>query len=686
MPQIVKKPDTPNSEAMLEPNGWPNVYELDLINQARDYFMAHKQLSEVHSACLKQMSEMFTKDVWSGDAAEAAHAKLSDFSSRLETVVKQLLGVYIWYGDMAALLMTVKKRICMLVIETEAEVDELEASAEENPAAPLQIMALLAEANASNTAMVVTVATALQTGLGLIPEDLFPAIDMNSPADYLPDLDPPLPPLPAPISNNIPKPIRPLLGQQEQASDSTSSDTVQPTSGSTPAATSVPTSGATAALSPLSSLSSLSSMASMASMSGAGMSGSSAADPQGPPSSEPDTSAAEPAAAPVPTGGGGAHPGGQGIRPQFLGPQIGASSPVPQADPAAAAAGASSASAAPTTSFASGGAAAGPGVRSSAPVAGTRSGRTSITPAADKSAGKAPVHARSTADGDFAGTAETMDADALVAIPVAAALAERDAIAAASTPRTSEAPDPLALARRIAAALNAPDVGGTDDFGFFWVTAVTADGEIVVANSYGLAYIPDGVHLPAAVHMASSDRGIAASERARWATYPVMAVQGWAAHHNATLRAIIATEEQLANCDPGVPKILLQPDEIPDTGQMGGRTRLEVVDPRAAKRLAATVDARLIDLLPAAPADANAPVDRRHRLWFEVLKPMGSECAGREIAHVAEFYNYAAHSQEILLWRAHNAADADAQRAAVTDWLYWLYITAQLDSAQAIAA
>ena len=61
---------------------------------------------------------------------------------------------------------------------------------------------------------------------------------------------------------------------------------------------------------------------------------------------------------------------------------------------------------------------------------------------------------------------------------------------------------------RIAAALNAPDVGDEGDYGFFWITAVTTDGEIVVANSYGLAYIPDGVELPHKVYMASADRTI----------------------------------------------------------------------------------------------------------------------------------------------------------------------------------
>ena len=82
--------------------------------------------------------------------------------------------------------------------------------------------------------------------------------------------------------------------------------------------------------------------------------------------------------------------------------------------------------------------------------------------------------------------------------------------------------------RRSGAALHAePNM----DFGFFWVTAVTVDGQIVVANSYGLAYIPEGVNLPEHVRMASADESIPVGDRAKWATCPILAVQGWAQHH-----------------------------------------------------------------------------------------------------------------------------------------------------------
>jgi hypothetical protein len=318
-------------------------------------------------------------------------------------------------------------------------------------------------------------------------------------------------------------------------------------------------------------------------------------------------------------------------------------------------------------------------------------------------------------------------------IPVSAARAERDAVADAATADASRrgGSDPLRLGRRVGAALNAPGNGGEGNLGFFWITAVTTDGAIVVANSYGLAYIPDGVQLPEQVYMASADEAIPATERARWATYPVMAVQGWAEHHDKKLRAVIGTEQQFAGSDPGVAKIVLDPDDIPETGAMVGRSRLEVVDPAAADRLAGTGDSRLIDLLPpapagaepaeqrptsevmdsveatelsasvaagtvdpqqllstlpAAPADAGPPADERPILWFDVVKPLASKATGRTAAHLRAFHKYAGHTQEVVLSEAHTAVDLAAQRSAVADWLYWKHLTGLLNAALTVAS
>lgn len=256
-------------------------------------------------------------------------------------------------------------------------------------------------------------------------------------------------------------------------------------------------------------------------------------------------------------------------------------------------------------------------------------------------------------------------------MPVSAARAERDAAATAATAgalrRRNQGNDPAQLARRIAAALNV----GIFDFGFYWATALTVEGTIVVANSYGIGYIPANVHLPEGVQMATADESIPAEERARWATYPILALQGWAQHHNQRLRGVIATEDQFQGFDPGAAKIVLQPEDIPDDGTMQGRTRLEVLAPEAAAKLAATSDDRLVDLLPPAQADANPPQEDLAMLWFDVSKPLMSKSTGRTEAHLEAMRVYANHAMALALHQAQSEPDIQRQRSAIADWVYW---------------
>jgi hypothetical protein len=260
-------------------------------------------------------------------------------------------------------------------------------------------------------------------------------------------------------------------------------------------------------------------------------------------------------------------------------------------------------------------------------------------------------------------------------VPVSAARLERDTIAASAAGAAARRQkyggnDALTLARRIGAALNV----GVMDFGFFWVTGLCADGSIVVANSYGLGYIPDGIDLPEQVTMATADESIPPSERAKWATYPILAVQGWAQFRGVQLRAVIATEEQFTAFDPGTAKVALQSDDIPDTGKMQGRSRLEVIAPGAATRLAAVSDTGLSELLPPASADTLEPTDNSVMLWFDVTKPLMSTMPDRGVAHLEAFITYADHAQELALHRAHTATDGPSQRAAIADWVYWQHL------------
>jgi hypothetical protein len=282
-----------------------------------------------------------------------------------------------------------------------------------------------------------------------------------------------------------------------------------------------------------------------------------------------------------------------------------------------------------------------------------------------------------------ASTAKTDPAAAGMApVPVSAARMERDAAisaASAGAMRRQKGNGGAALiqARRIAAALNM----GAPQFGFFWVTGLAADGSIVVANSFGLAYIPEGVELPPQVTMATADESIPAAERAKWATYPILALQGWAQAHSQKLRAVIATAEQFASFDPGVPKVVLQREDIPESGRMEGRSRLAVIAPAIASRLASLSDAALQEQLPAAPADSTAPEDQLARLWFELTKPLMSTSTERGITHLEAFVTYAEHAQELALHKAHNAVDAESQRVAMADWVYWQHLSVLMSDA-----
>ncbi|MEZ0342652.1 secretion protein EccK [Mycobacterium sp. pV006] len=270
-----------------------------------------------------------------------------------------------------------------------------------------------------------------------------------------------------------------------------------------------------------------------------------------------------------------------------------------------------------------------------------------------------------------ASTSATSSTAGPAPVPVSAARAERDAVATAATAgalrRQHQGNDPTQLARRIAAALNV----NIFDFGFFWVTGLTADGTIVVANSFGIGYIPANVQLPQGVQMATADDSIPSAERGRWATYPILALQGWAQHHNQKLRVVIATAEQFEGFDAGVAKIVLQPDDMPEDGTMQGRSRLEILAPGAAATLAATADDKLPQLLPVAPADASAPEDNSAVLWFEVCKPLMSTSTARGAAHLAAMRTYSDHAMKLALHKAQTATNAGEQRTAIADWVYW---------------
>ncbi|SOJ56775.1 ESX-1 secretion-associated protein EspK [Mycobacterium simulans] len=686
---------------MIQPGGWPEADEDTFYDRAQEYHRVLRDVTDVMDAGRRQQVEVFDGGIWSGGAANAANGALDANLSQLSTLQDYLATVITWHRHIAGLIVRAKSEIGDNVDGAQREISILandpNLDADERAVA---IDSLVRATHAANTSLVADTAEEVLASENWKPPH-------NALAGLLRQVIPPTPdipslvvPTPGPPSPAIPNPDVPNPNPGGAPIDRGPVTPVVPTTG-TPV---VPTPGGPV---------------------GPGMPVvPTPGSPATPPSVTP-TPAPSPQPGPVPpspdrplmpvdpgtprTPGTPADESAVRVRPAALTD----ASPAPShqgtpvsgpahTDDASASTAPAAANGAPAAargaSAGSGAADASAGTDSAPSGAGSRtaSGRAPLGPAGRAPAapatqtasartappGRARIPERDKRDKDIKKSPGTVTPSPMV--PVSAARAARDAIAA-RTAGTDGGNDPLRLARRIAAALNAPDMGSEGDYGFFWITAVTTDGEIVVANSYGLAYIPDEVQLPNPVHMASADNVIPADEKARFATYPILAVQGWAGYHDLNLRAVIGTAEQLANSDPGAAKIVLEPDDIPHSGNMTGRSRLEVVNPAAAARLAATDDLRLTDLLPPAPVEETPPDDERHKLWFDVMKPMTSTAAGREVAHLRAFQAFAAHCRQLAWHKAYRAADPESRRAAVADWLYWHSVVGLLGSALSAA-
>ncbi|CDO86024.1 hypothetical protein AWC29_28715 [Mycobacterium triplex] len=739
------KPTGGYAEQMLVPGGWPDVDEQAYYDRAQEYLQVLRQVTDVLEACQSQRGEIFDGGTWSGSAADSANTQLGTLIDGLVTLQNGLATVITWHKYVAQTVVQAKSDITDNVVEAHRTIQKLETDSSLDDAERTeQINTVVTTTHGANVSIVDGTAAQILVSKSWKP----PA---NALQELLDQKTPPpvnIPDRPAPAPSPFPRPTPP------PAPVAPGGGGLKPTipSGTPPLTPSVPGGGGLTPMTPP-----LDGVAGLQPVPGSPPLGlqppPGSAAPAGPAAPLAPAAPAVPLspAAGLPQPAAGPAGGPKGVTPAAAsGPGVMPASATTADDAAAAHAGGAGV---PTGPMGAGGAGAagGSGGSGGSGGPGGRSFASAGEKADEKSASSRPAASSRTANKskpraqpmhpDRADVAEAIVSTAAV-IPVSAARLERDARADAAKADAERraGPDPLQLARRIGAALNAADRGGAMDLGFFWVTGVTAEGAIVVANSYGLAYIPDGVELPEKVYMASADETIPAGERARWATYPVMAVQGWAAHHEMELRAVIGTAEQLANSDAGVPTVVLEPDDIPETGDMIGRPRLTVVDSEAAERLAATPDTRLTDLLPPLPegaepapepapepppepaevvdpetaavlvdpgarplrmgellaqmplpsagADAPAagkPSDNRFMLWFEVMKPMASNASGRQVAHLQAFQAYAAHAEEVLLREAHTTIDPEDQRGAVADWMYWKYLGELVNAALAEA-
>lgn len=651
----ITRPTGSYARQMLDPGGWVEADEDTFYDRAQEYSQVLQRVTDVLDTCRQQKGHVFEGGLWSGGAANAANGALGANINQLMTLQDYLATVITWHRHIAGLIEQAKSDIGNNVDGAQREIDILEndpsLDADERHTA---INSLVTATHGANVSLVAETAERVLESKNWKPPK-------NALEDLLQQKSPPPPDVPTLV---VPSPATPAT----PATPVTPAPAPHPQPAPAPAPSPGPQPVTPATPGP----------------SGPATPGTPGGEPA--PHVKPAALAEQPGV-PGQHAGGGTQSGPAHADESAASVTPAAASGVPGARAAAAAPSGTAVGAGARSSVGTA-AASGAGSHAAtgrAPVATSDKAAAPSTRAASARTAP-PARPPSTDHIDKPDRSESADDGTPVSmIPVSAARAARDAATAAASARQRGRGDALRLARRIAAALNASD-NNAGDYGFFWITAVTTDGSIVVANSYGLAYIPDGMELPNKVYLASADHAIPVDEIARCATYPVLAVQAWAAFHDMTLRAVIGTAEQLASSDPGVAKIVLEPDDIPESGKMTSRSRLEVVDPSAAAQLADTTDQRLLDLLPPAPVDVNPPGDERHMLWFELMKPMTSTATGREAAHLRAFRAYAAHSQEIALHQAHTATDAAVQRVAVADWLYWQYVTGLLDRALAAAS
>lgn len=674
------RPTGEYAEPMLAANGWPEADEDANYDRAQQYMHVLRQVADVSDHCRHAQLEIFDGGVWSGAAASAADGQLGNGFDALTTLLDGLATVITWHRHIAGSILQAKLDITDNVECAHEQIRTVQNNAKLTAAErTAAIDAVVTSVRGTNSDVVVMAAARIlgtrvwkppATALQDLLDQKLPPPDESSPVSPTPGEEDPSGIDPAQPGPRVP----PLSGPRNPRGG----PAVPPSAGPAlpqPSVPGIPVGG-------------------LPSIPGSpgwgpvppgdvpnpavpGQGPKTPATPYNPAASTPSEDSSEGDAGPItPALLDGHSPGGdpQDSSPRVAPASVGGMPAMPMA-PGAAGGGASGS--APISGAGSGGGTeSGMGASPGRTPPGQASG---LRPASanGKAAPRDPAARRESAD-----RPQAVESVAAAAIPISRARAERDAMAEAATADAArrKGPDRLQLARRIAAALNAPVSDEEPYFGFFWVTGLTTDGAIVVANSYGLAYVPEGVQLPEKVFMATADEKIPAAERARWTTYPVLAIQGWAAHHNATLRAVIATAEQLANSDPGTAKVELKADDIPDSGAMTGRSRLAVVDPREAERLAQTADTGLLALLP--PADASPPADQRFMLWIQVMKPMVHDDPRRQEPHLKAFHAYATHAQEALANEARTAGDPAGQRCAVSDWLYWRHLAQILHAAR----
>lgn len=627
----IEMPEGKYARVIVKDGAWPDVDENMLYDRANEFTRVLHDVTEVLDICREQRTQIFDGGLWSGEAAHIASKHMDHSTTQLASLQRSIAAVIDTHNRAASAIWEAKSTITDIVTTAEQRIlsikEDRDLDAKERRDA---VNDTVSDAHTSASGVVTLTAERIRDifNTASTPGTIGDEVDHDAPA-------PPTAVPPHPDTNGDGVPVTQTPSGPVAGGPGRGGSTLNPVSSPQTTTQALPEEEVAEST-----------------------------------TEEPVVTGTGGFISPISSAAAGSGGFGKGMAPAAV---SGVLTPPARGREDAAPVAPSNTS---SSAAASSGAAAGPGAAAAAALRPS----TGSTPRAGAPGARAgaPTHPELPDRGSG-----TPHGASPMVVPVSASRAERDAIAEATAVESSDQraggkKDPLNLARRIAAALNVQSQQ-QPNIGFQWITAVTVDGHIVVANSYGIGYIPQDVQLPDQVYMASADSDIPLEERARWATYPVLAVQGWAAHHNTSLRAVIGTAEQFADTDPGAAKIILHSEDIPEHGIMTGRSRLEVLNPGAALRLASVSNSELSSLLTAVPAGQ----ENSHRLWFNVMKPLASKANGREQAHLRAFRAYCEAASQEELTNAYSAEDSTGQRAAIAEWLYWQHLTELFDTQSA---
>lgn len=306
-----------------------------------------------------------------------------------------------------------------------------------------------------------------------------------------------------------------------------------------------------------------------------------------------------------------------------------------------------------------------PGMMGPPPTATPLGG--SATPAS-LTAGAAP--AAPTGGGSAPGTTASV-------IPVSASERARQHVLKATRQSVG---DVAGEARRLAAALTAssrkrPDlqwcVGGCPDDGTGPLT--------VVASNVGLGFLPAKTELPrhTAVHVFAESPGISWGLKRAWLGNPVAAVIGYGRAIGRPVTVIAGLAMVVADVE-GVGVEIVTEESIPMMGVLGGRKRLEVIDPEFAEKISGMGTAGLAEMLPATDEFALEPDNKRtQNLWTDAVLASDID----DVHQLKTWQAFCADQAAVSAYRVTHATDRDKSHEYFQDYKYFEWNLEQVEAA-----